>query len=76
MSTPLEELQETVESHLTNVHNLMKIIQKQRADLDLAFGLMNSEQQEVFISTVRIADEQAKEIKDMYEAKDVDEEEE
>jgi len=75
MSTPLEELQETVEHHLNNVHNLMRIIQKQRADLDLAFGLMNSEQQEVFISTVRIADEQAKEIKDKYEAKDVDEEE-
>jgi hypothetical protein len=75
MSTPLEELEETVKHHLNNVHNLMRIIQKQRADLDLAFGLMNTEQQEVFISTVRIADEQAKEIRDMYEAKDVAEEE-
>ena len=51
------------------------IIKKQRADIELAFGLMTPEQQEVFISTVRIADEQAKEIKDKYEAKDVDEEE-
>ena len=75
MSTPLEELEETVKHHLNNVHTLMKIIQKQRADLDLAFGLMNTEQQEVFITTVRIADEQAKEIEDMYEAKDVAEEE-
>jgi hypothetical protein len=75
MSTPLKELEETVEQHLNNVHTLMRIIQKQRADLDLAFGLMSTDQQEVFISTVRIADEQAKEIEDMYEAKDVAEEE-
>ena len=75
LNTHLEELQETVEKHLVNVNTLMNIIQKQRVDLELAFGLMNPEQQEVFISTVRIADEQAKEIKDKYEAKDVDEEE-
>tara|TARA_Y100001938_G_scaffold147672_1_gene229392 strand:+ start:1676 stop:1903 length:228 start_codon:yes stop_codon:yes gene_type:complete len=75
MSTPLEELQETVEHHVKNVKHLMMIIKKQRADIELAFGLMTPEQQEVFITTVRIADEQAKEIKDKYEARDVDEEE-
>lgn len=75
MSTPLEELEETVKSHLLNVNTLMKIIQKQRVDLELAFGLMNTEQQEVFTNAVRLADEQAKEIEDMYEAKDVAEEE-
>jgi len=75
MSTPLEELQETVKEHLLNVNTLMKIIRKQRVDLELAFGLMNTEQQEVFLNAVRIAEEQEKEIRDMYEAKDVDEEE-
>lgn len=83
LNTHLEELQETVEKHLVNVNTLMNIIQKQRVDLELAFGLMNPEQQEVFTTAVRVADEQAKEIKnmseeeikDMYEAKDVDEEE-
>ena len=75
MSTPLEELQETVEHHVKNVKHLMMIIKKQRADIELAFGLMTPEQQEVFITTVKIADEQAKEIKDKYEARDVDEEE-
>tara|TARA_A100001037_G_scaffold296784_1_gene317781 strand:- start:483 stop:722 length:240 start_codon:yes stop_codon:yes gene_type:complete len=75
LTESLDELKNTVEHHLKNVHNLMRIIQKQRADLELAYGLMNPEQQEVFTTTVRIADEQANEIKDMYEAKDVDEEE-
>tara|TARA_A100001037_G_scaffold261022_1_gene249792 strand:- start:9 stop:236 length:228 start_codon:yes stop_codon:yes gene_type:complete len=75
MSTPLEELEETVKEHLLNVNTLMKIIRKQRVDLELAFGLMNTEQQEVFTNAVRLADEQAKEIEDMYEAKDVAEEE-
>lgn len=75
MSTPLEELEETVKEHLLNVNTLMKIIRKQRVDLELAFGLMNTEQQEVFLNAVRIAEEQEKEIKDMYEAKDVAEEE-
>ena len=75
MSTPLEELEETVKEHLLNVNTLMKIIRKQRVDLELAFGLMNTEQQEVFLNAVRIAEEQEKEIRDMYEAKDVDEEE-
>ena len=75
MSAPLEELEETVKEHLLNVNTLMKIIRKQRVDLELAFGLMNTEQQEVFLNAVRIAEEQEKEIKDMYEAKDVAEEE-
>lgn len=75
MSAPLEELEETVKKHLLNVNTLMKIIRKQRVDLELAFGLMNTEQQEVFLNAVRIAEEQEKEIKDMYEAKDVAEEE-
>ena len=67
MSKPLEELKDTVDNHLENVKNLMRIIQKLRADIDLAFGIMSPEQQELFISTVKIADEQAKEIKDKYE---------
>lgn len=75
MSAPLEELEETVKKHLLNVNTLMKIIRKQRVDIELAFGLMNTEQQEVFLNAVRIAEEQEKEIKDMYEAKDVAEEE-
>lgn len=67
MSKPLEELKDTVDNHLENVMNLMRIIQKLRADIDLAFGIMSPEQQELFLSTVKIADEQAKEIKDKYE---------
>ena len=67
MSKPLEELKDTVDNHLENVKNLMRIIQKLRADIDLAFGIMSPEQQELFLSTVKIADEQAKEIKDKYE---------
>lgn len=67
MSKPLEELKDTVDNHLENVKNLMRIIQKLRADIDLAFGIMSPEQQELFISTVKIADEQAKEIRDKYE---------
>ena len=47
MSAPLEELEETVKKHLLNVNTLMKIIRKQRVDIELAFGLMNTEQQEV-----------------------------
>ena len=53
----------------------MKIIRKQRVDIELAFGLMNTEQQEVFLNAVRLAEEQEKEIEDMYKAKDVAEEE-
>jgi hypothetical protein len=67
MSKPLEELKDTVDNHLENVMNLMRIIQKLRADIDLAFGIMSPEQQELFLATVKIADEQAKEIKDKYE---------
>ena len=71
MSKPLDEslneLKDTVDNHLEKVMNLMRIIQKLRADIDLAFGIMSPEQQELFLSTVRIADEQAKEIKDKYE---------
>ena len=67
MSKPLEELKDTVDNHLENVMNLMRIIQKLRADIDLAFGIMSPEQQELFLSTVKIADEQAKEIKDKFE---------
>lgn len=67
MSKPLEELKDTVDNHLENVMNLMRIIQKLRADIDLAFGIMSPEQQELFLSTVKIADEQAKEIRDKYE---------
>ena len=67
MSKPLEELKDTVDNHLENVKNLMRIIQKLRADIDLAFGIMSPEQQELFLSTVKIADEQAKEIRDKYE---------
>jgi len=67
MSKPLEELKDTVDNHLENVMNLMRIIQKLRADIDLAMGLMTPEQQELFLSTVKIADEQAKEIKDKFE---------
>tara|TARA_Y100000114_G_scaffold147822_1_gene160061 strand:+ start:4450 stop:4677 length:228 start_codon:yes stop_codon:yes gene_type:complete len=75
MSAPLEELEETVKKHLLNVNTLMKIIRKQRVDIELAFGLMNTEQQEVFLNAVRLAEEQEKEIEDMYKAKDVAEEE-
>tara|TARA_Y100000004_G_scaffold7405_1_gene8329 strand:+ start:2594 stop:2815 length:222 start_codon:yes stop_codon:yes gene_type:complete len=71
MSKPLDEslneLKDTVDTHLEKVMNLMRIIQKLRADIDLAFGIMSPEQQELFLSTVKIADEQAKEIKDKYE---------
>ena len=75
MSAPLEELEDTVKKHLLNVNTLMKIIRKQRVDIELAFGLMNTEQQEVFLNAVRLAEEQEKEIEDMYKAKDVAEEE-
>ena len=75
MSAPLEELEETVKKHLLNVNTLMKIIRKQRVDIELAFGLMNTEQQEVFLNAVRLAEEQEKQIEDMYKAKDVAEEE-
>ena len=75
MSAPLEELEETVKKHLLNVNTLMKIIRKQRVDIELAFGLMNTEQQEVFLNAVRLAEDQEKEIEDMYKAKDVAEEE-
>lgn len=75
MSAPLEELEETVKKHFLNVNTLMKIIRKQRVDIELAFGLMNTEQQEVFLNAVRLAEEQEKEIEDMYKAKDVAEEE-
>lgn len=71
MSKPLNEslddLKDTVDAHLEKVMNLMRIIQKLRADIDLAFGIMSPEQQELFLATVKIADEQAKEIKDKYE---------
>lgn len=63
----VDDLKDTVDNHLENVMNLMRIIQKLRADIDLAMGLMSPEQQELFLSTVKIADEQAKEIKDKYE---------
>lgn len=71
MSKPLNEslddLKDTVDAHLEKVMNLMRIIQKLRADIDLAFGIMSPEQQELFLATVKIADEQAKEIRDKYE---------
>ena len=63
----VDDLKDTVDNHLENVMNLMRIIQKLRADIDLAMGIMSPEQQELFLSTVKIADEQAKEIKDKYE---------
>ena len=63
----VDDLKDTVDNHLENVMNLMRIIQKLRADIDLAMGLMSPEQQELFLSTVKIADEQAKEIRDKYE---------
>ena len=73
MSAPLEELEETVKKHLLNVNTLMKIIRKQRVDIELAFGLMNTEQQEVFLNAVRLAEEQEKEIEDILAERGINE---